>query len=360
MSSSPEPGDGSTAPGVGSTPPTGSEQSPTPGGISPPAMTGGGGDGSPVPSAEAGSPAPGTYGTRSPLLDANSEMAVAELDGKIYVIGGYPSTRVVQSTVQVYDTVLDSWELGPALPLPTHHPVAVGTAGKVYSLGGQLEGDVNGGRSFALDPNVGAWEELAPMPTPRGAGAAAVIGDLIYVAGGRPPAGNAFEAYDLVNDTWLVMPNLPLAFNDRNHLSVVAIGGKVYVAGGRFDGGNVGSPLTDSLDIFDPASNEWTSGAPMLRPRGGVNGVAALGCFHVWGGEGANIGEPNNVFPDHDVYDPVANSWTALAPLPAPVHGVTGAAFVNGLIYIPGGGTASGGNSGSVIHQVFRPEGGCN
>jgi hypothetical protein len=33
---------------------------------------------------------------------------------------------------------------------------------------------------------------------------------------------------------------------------------------------------------------------------------------------------------------------------------------VNGLIYIPGGGTAQGGNDGSVIHQVFRPEGGCN
>ncbi len=149
-------------------------------------------------------------------------------------------------------------------------------------------------------------------------------------------------------------------YNDRNHLSVVAIDGKVYVAGGRYDGGNVNSPLTDSLDIYDPATNAWTSGAPLLRPRGGVNGVAALGCFHVWGGEGGNIGEPNNVFPDHDVYNPITNTWTALAPLPTPVHGVTGAAFVDGLIYIPGGGTASGGNSGSVIHQVFRPEGGCN
>ena len=61
------------------------------------------------------------------------------------------------------------------------------------------------------------------------------------------------------------------------------------------------------------------------------------------------------MFPDHDVYNPVTNMWTALAPLPTPVHGVTGAAFVGGLIYMPGGGTSKGGSSGSTIFQVYRP-----
>jgi hypothetical protein len=32
---------------------------------------------------------------------------------------------------------------------------------------------------------------------------------------------------------------------------------------------------------------------------------------------------------------------------------VTGAAFVNGYIHAPGGGTATGGNSGSLLHHVF-------
>ena len=94
---------------------------------------------------------------------------------------------------------------------------------------------------------------------------------------------------------------------------------------------------------------------PMLRERGGVNGVLAFGCFHVWGGEGQDTGEPNDVFPDHDVFDPGSDSWMALDPLPTPVHGVTGAAFVNGLIYMPGGGIQQGGSSGSRIFQVYRP-----
>jgi hypothetical protein len=41
--------------------------------------------------------------------------------------------------------------------------------------------------------------------------------------------------------------------------------------------------------------------------------------------------------------------------MPIPVHGVTGLAFLSGLIYLPGGGTAQGGSSGGTQHQVYRP-----
>jgi N-acetylneuraminic acid mutarotase len=305
-------------------------------------------------------PAPGEYGTRADLLEANSEMAVAELDGKIYVLGGYPSSRQVQTAVQVYDPTTDSWTLGEPLPLPLHHPVVVGVAGKLYSLGGQTDGaDTN--RTLVHDPVAGGpWQDLAPMPTARGAGAAAVIGDVIYVVGGRPPAGNAFEAYDISEDRWTPLPDLPQDFPDRNHLAATAIDGKVYVAGGRHSGGSFSDPLTDSLDVYDPEAESWTLGAPLLRARGGVNGIAANGCFHVWGGEGTATGHPSNVFPDHDYYDPRTDSWTALTALPTPVHGVTGAAFVDGLIYIPGGGTQQGGSSGSRLFQVYRPDVRCD
>jgi len=39
--------------------------------------------------------------------------------------------------------------------------------------------------------------------------------------------------------------------------------------------------------------------------------------------------------------------------LPIAAHGVTGAAFVNGWIHLPAGGTSSGGSSGAPPHQVF-------
>ena len=301
-------------------------------------------------------PPPGSYGQRRALLEANSEMAVAEANGKIYVIGGYPANRTVQRTVQVYDIATNAWTLGPQLPEPLHHPVAVGVAGKIYSLGGQRVGDVNHNRALVLDPAAAGtgWVDLAPLPTPRGAGHAAVIDDQIYVVGGRPPAANAFEVYDISDNRWTELADLPGPTN-RNHLIAAAIGGKIYVAGGRHTGGSFADPMTDALDVYTPGSG-WTSAARMPRPRGGLNGVLAFGCFFTWGGEGANIGEPNNVFPDHDVYNPITNMWTSLPDLPTPIHGVTGAAFVDGLIYMPGGGTMQGGSSGSTIFQVYRPE----
>lgn len=320
----------------------------------------GGSAGAPIAGASGDDPAPGSYGNRAELPEANSEMAVAEVNGKIYVLGGYPQSRVTMPTVIVYDIATNSWDYSEPLPFAVHHPVAVGVGGKLYSLGGQTDdGDTN--RVIVFDPsNPGPWSDLAPMPTARGGGAAAVIDDRIYVAGGRPPAGNAFEVYDVGDDAWTVLPDLPdAAHPDRNHLAAAAIGGKIYVAGGRYGGGSFVDPMTAQLDVFDPATGEWSPAAPMPRPRGGVNGVAALGCFFVWGGEGADIGEPNDVFPDHDVYDPRTNGWTRLADLPTPIHGVTGAVFYDGLIYMPGGGIRQGGSSGSTSFQVYRPDTRC-
>jgi hypothetical protein len=41
--------------------------------------------------------------------------------------------------------------------------------------------------------------------------------------------------------------------------------------------------------------------------------------------------------------------------MPIPIHGVGGSAFVGGLIWLPGGGTAIGGSHGSLHNQVFKP-----
>ena len=58
------------------------------------------------------------WSTRSNLAEANSEMSVAELNGNIYVIGGYPASRVTVRTVQVYDSLQNRWHLTTPLPIP--------------------------------------------------------------------------------------------------------------------------------------------------------------------------------------------------------------------------------------------------
>jgi N-acetylneuraminic acid mutarotase len=295
----------------------------------------------------------GQWGLRAGLIEANSELALAGLNGKIYLLGGYPSNRQTARTVQVYDIATDRWELGPPLPQPNNHGMAAGLNGKVFLIGGQTMADAPTyvDTVYELDPVRGTWVEKARMPTARSAGVAIVHGSSIYVAGGRPPHGNDFAVYNAASDSWQVLPMLP---TQRNHLTGEAINGRIHVVGGR-QGEGLSPLMTTAHEVFDPQTMTWTTAAPMLRARSGMNGVMARGCFHVWGGEG-----PAGMFPDHDYYNPQTNQWIRLRDMPIPVHGVYGSAFVDGVIWASGGGTSIGGSFGSVHNQVFFPTVSCD
>ena len=43
------------------------------------------------------------------MIEPNSEMSLAEWDGKTYVGGGYPAPRVSVNMVQAYDSAGNSW-----------------------------------------------------------------------------------------------------------------------------------------------------------------------------------------------------------------------------------------------------------
>jgi N-acetylneuraminic acid mutarotase len=301
------------------------------------------------------------WSERAPMLLPRSEASVAELNGKIYFIGGYPGARITSDSVQVYDAQTDSWELGPPLPVPLHHTMAAVANGRVYVIGGEA-GNPTAGESvfqsgvYMLDEQAGAWVPRASMPTARSGGGAGVIDGKIYVAGGRPPRGSDLAVYDPMADAWTVLPDVP---TQRNHLGVGAVNGKLYVAGGRF-GGGVGSEMTDLLEIYEPATNSWKSGAPLLAPRAGVSSIVANGCLYLIGGEG-NDADPRGIFDRNERYDPATNSWSSLPSLPLPMHGITGAAFLDGWIYIPGGATRRGvsGQDVTLKLQTFRAETSC-
>lgn len=304
-----------------------------------------------APAVPGGNPGPGQWSQKAPLIEANSEFTLASTGGKIYVLGGYPAGRVSVKTVQIYDIAADRWTRGPDLPEVNNHGIAAAHDGVVYLFGGQTDPNTAYVDTvYALDTKQGAaaqWVQKATMPTKRSAGAAVVYQDKIYVVSGRPPRGHDFAVYDPKTDKWETLPDLP---SQRNHIAAEVIAGKIHVFGGRL-GGGFQSDKTAAHEIYDPATKRWTVGAPMLKPRSGINSTIAYGCVHVWGGE-----EQAGVFPDHDYYDPRADKWTKLPDMALPIHGVTGATFANGLIYVTGGGDKVGGSSGTLLNQVYRPD----
>ena len=303
----------------------------------------------------------GGWNEKAPLLEPLSETAVAQSGHMIYVFGGYPRLRITVDTAQAYNAKTDKWRYLPPIPVKTNHAMAAAVDEKVYVIGGQATAGgrrVNGrferqppgfmDSVFEYDPATNKWTQKASMPSKRSGGVAVVVGGKIYVAGGRTQeTGDNFAAFDPKANRWQTLPNVP---TQRNHLGAGVIAGKIYIVGGRF-GPGFRSERTDALEVYDPKTKKWTKKKSMLRPRGGVNAIAANGCLHVLGGEG-NDDALSGVFPDHAYYNPKTDSWKRLADIPTPVHGVTGLAFYKGNIHFPGGGIRIGGSSGNIIHQI--------
>ena len=114
-----------------------------------------------------------------------------------------------------------------------------------------------------------------------------------------------FAAYDTVTNTWETLDPIPAP--GRNHAVGAAVNGIFYIIGGRTNGPMDG--LQNRVDAYDPSTRTWTQKANMPVARGGCMGGVVNGQIVIVGGEGnARDINPNGVFPDTDVYDPVADS----------------------------------------------------
>jgi N-acetylneuraminic acid mutarotase len=97
----------------------------------------------------------------------------------------------------------------------------------------------------------------------------------------------------------------------------VAVNGKLYVIGGWGEGKARGANYE-----YDPAADKWTKKKSMPRPAHHAALAAANGKIYVCGGFVAPEKSPLPIGaawqPIDDVweYDPAADSWKALAPLP--------------------------------------------
>jgi len=297
-----------------------------------------------------GSSAPSApWAALPPLPAARQETGVAALGGKIYVVGGFDSAGRVVATVEAYDVEARTWAAKAPLPRALHHANVAAAGGKVY-VAGALAGAsfAAAGDVFEYDPAADRWTQKASMPagTERGASGVAVLGGLIYAAGGfRGGSVADFSAYDPARDAWETLPALPAA---RDHLIAAAAGGVFLAIGGR-----KGGALDGRVDAWDPAARSWSPRAAMRTARAGIAGAAAGTRVAVFGGEG-NAGAANGIFPHTEIYDAAADRWSAAADMPTPRHG-TGAAAIDRTFFVPGGATVQGFGASAAFEAFTLP-----
>src|SRR5262245_53642006 len=80
---------------------------------------------------------PGKWQSRAPMPSERTEVAAAEVGGKIFVVGGYGKGGEL---VEVYDPAKNNWHPRAPLPKPLHHVGAVAMNGKIYVIGGYISG----------------------------------------------------------------------------------------------------------------------------------------------------------------------------------------------------------------------------
>ena len=281
--------------------------------------------------------AQGTWTTKAPIPTPSGQTTVAGvLNGQVYALGNSGNNSNV---FQAYDPAANTWAAKAALPVFMSAFDAAVLNNHLYILGGCVGTDCRIGVTntvWIYDPASDTWTAGPAMPSNRYGAAVGVINGKIYVAGGLDYDGDytstSVIAYDPIAGTWVPKANMP---SGVRFAAAGVIDGKLYVAGGDQTTPSTGQMIT-ALQVYDPATDTWTTKAPVpitteLSASGLINGK-----LYVVGGACSWGSCAGTEYPAVQVYDPTADTWSTDTPLPTPMQSRAGA-VVNGTLYIVGG-----------------------
>jgi N-acetylneuraminic acid mutarotase len=321
--------------------------------------------------------AQGKWRSGAPVPEGANEVIGGTLDGQMFVYGGQDMANKPQGLFFSYDPAKNEWTKLSGNPVPVHHGAAAVVGHKFYVFGGFRLPD-NGkvgwypeSKAWAYDADTKQWSALPNMPTARGALAAVAVDKKIYVIGGAAiPKGmqlpdglqgggpvelvGTTEVFDTATNTWSSLEPMP---TPRNHHSVAYVDGKIYAIGGRVgpcfsNGWSSNIWMTDAYDI---ASNTWTPRAPMPTARSGTGIAVVDGKIHVMGGEGW-IEDFGGVFRVHEIFDPKTNTWVRAPRMITPRHGFAATQIGKTIYTVSGVNNAGGAGTLSVVavNEIFE------
>ncbi|ERM20045.1 Kelch repeat-containing protein [Brevibacillus laterosporus] len=151
------------------------------------------------------------------------------------------------------------------------------------------------------------WVKKAPMPTARYAVGGIVYNDKIYVYGGTIGHGSfsTLEMYDPAKDEWETLPSSSIS---RTAITFVENQGKFYAIGGD---DSSSSRSTNIVEVFDSVSKKWTSAPSMPSPLRFTSAISLDNTIYTFGGIEKD-------YPTDLVYlfNTETNSWITKKPMP--------------------------------------------
>jgi len=250
-------------------------------------------------------PATDTWTTKSEMPTARQGLSTSVVNGKIYAIGGgagssssYTSVKTF-STVEEYDPATDTWTTKSEMPSERGFHSANVVDGRIYVIGGSHASGPDRNHVLTLevyDPATDSWTQKGDIPARRGAGFSSLVDGKIYVFGGYGGSRRVDE-YDPATDNWTQKSEMPTA---RHALSTSVVDGKIYVIGGYVPGVS-GYPGVATVEVYDPATDTWTTASDMPTGRFGPRTSVVDGKIYVIGGMGYWIRTAYGTVEEYDI-----------------------------------------------------------
>lgn len=213
-------------------------------------------------------------------------------------------------------------------------------------LNNRAELPIVGGVSAGAMPSTAAesrWKTLPTLRTPRAAFAVAVVGDQVFLIGGQNQNGvlGSVERYDLRFESWTNLSDKPTPVTD---VHAAVLGEKIYVPGGRRS--DDVSDITAAFERYDPRTETWEKLPDLPEPRSGYALAQIEGNLYLFGGwDGQSY--RNSVFE----YDPDAQRWSERTPMPT-ARAYGDAVVIGSAVHVIGGEDQSGALD---RHEVYTP-----
>ena len=273
------------------------------------------------------------------------ESSFVECDGKLYALGGRG-----ERPVDEYDLKTNTWTKLADAPMEIHHFQAVSYKGEIWVVGALTGGyphETPIPNILIFNPKTKTWRDGPALPEkrPRGSAGVVVRNDKIYMVCGIQDGHydgfvRWFDVLDPATGKWTALPSAP---RSRDHVSAALVGDRLYLAGGRTSYAKIGKVLeltNNEIDYFDFSTNTWTTIETEIPTARAGNSNLGIGPYLViLNGESQ---AQTSAHAEVEVLDTRTHTWSKLPNLTQGRHG-TGAAFLDGKIYVHAGSANRGG-----------------
>ena len=293
---------------------------------------------------------PARWRSSTALPESRAGMGAAAYSGNFYIIGGQ-TTAGINNDVLVYEPIQQKWTTLSGKPTAVMDIQAALLGERIYVPGGKLSENLVTSKLEVYDPRQNAWESRAALPGGVSAYALTAYEGKLYLFGGWDGKGfvKTVFRYDPEVDRWDRQSDLP---ENRGFAAAVPQEGRILVLGGRNEQSTMDSVLAYYPSRDAEEEYPWESAPDLPEPRYSLNAIALASSVYLFGGaaDGDTDGKSTSA---PLALNAGAETWQVI-DAPQSAGGSQAVVLPEGnFVHILGGSTSSGLSSRHLIYQAL-------